>query len=78
MSFENLNLHPAIVKAVLAAGYTAPTPIQQQAIPDLIAGHDVMASAQTGTGKQPPSCCRHCIVWPHPHKFADVARAYWF
>jgi len=51
VSFENLNLHPAIVKAVLAAGYTSPTPIQQQAIPELIAGHDIMASAQTGTGK---------------------------
>ncbi len=51
MSFENLNLHPAIIKAVLAAGYTSPTPIQQQAIPALIANHDIMASAQTGTGK---------------------------
>lgn len=51
MSFENLNLHPTIIKAVLDAGYTSPTPIQQQAIPELIAGHDVMASAQTGTGK---------------------------
>lgn len=51
MHFENLNLHPSILKAVLEAGYTEPTPIQQQAIPELIAGHDVMASAQTGTGK---------------------------
>ena len=51
MSFEALNLHSAIIKAIHDAGYTAPTPIQQQAIPELIAGHDVMASAQTGTGK---------------------------
>lgn len=51
MSFENLNLHPAIIKAIHELGYTTPTPIQQQAIPELIAGHDVMASAQTGTGK---------------------------
>ncbi|WMJ09224.1 DEAD/DEAH box helicase [Nitrosomonas sp. sh817] len=51
MSFEDLNLHPAIIKAITEAGYTAPTPIQKQAIPELIAGHDVMASAQTGTGK---------------------------
>lgn len=51
MSFEDLNLHPSIIKAITEAGYTAPTPIQQQAIPELIAGHDVMASAQTGTGK---------------------------
>lgn len=51
MSFENLNLHPDIIKAIQDAGYTTPTPIQQQAIPELIAGHDIMASAQTGTGK---------------------------
>ncbi len=51
MSFENLNLHPSITQAITEAGYTTPTPIQQQAIPELLAGHDVMASAQTGTGK---------------------------
>ena len=51
MSFENLNLHPLIIKAINEAGYTTPTPIQQQAIPELLSGHDVMASAQTGTGK---------------------------
>ncbi|MDP1557496.1 MAG: DEAD/DEAH box helicase [Nitrosomonas sp.] len=51
MSFENLNLHPLIIKAIGEAGYTTPTPIQQQAIPELILGHDIMASAQTGTGK---------------------------
>jgi len=51
VSFEDLNLHPSIIKAITEAGYTTPTPIQQQAIPELIAGHDVMASAQTGTGK---------------------------
>ncbi len=51
MSFENLNLQPAIIKAIHELGFTTPTPIQQQAIPELISGHDVMASAQTGTGK---------------------------
>lgn len=51
MSFEELNLHPTIIKAIQDVGYTTPTPIQQQAIPELIAGHDIMASAQTGTGK---------------------------
>ena len=51
MSFEDLNLNPAIIKAINDAGYTIPTPIQKQAIPELLAGHDVMASAQTGTGK---------------------------
>ena len=51
MSFENLNLHPLILKAVIDSGYTTPTPVQAEAIPELIAGHDIMASAQTGTGK---------------------------
>ena len=51
MSFEDLNFIPSILKAINEAGYTTPTPIQQQAIPELLSGHDVMASAQTGTGK---------------------------
>ena len=51
MSFEDLKLNPAIIKAILDAGYTTPTPIQKQAIPELLSGHDIMASAQTGTGK---------------------------
>ena len=51
MPFENLNLHPYIIKAIKELGYTTPTPIQKKAIPELLAGHDIMASAQTGTGK---------------------------
>ncbi len=51
LSFESLNLHPAILRAIEEAGYTTPTPIQAQAIPEVIAGHDLLASAQTGTGK---------------------------
>lgn len=51
VSFENLNLNPLILKALAEAGYTEPTPIQEKAIPELVAGHDLMASAQTGTGK---------------------------
>ncbi len=51
MSFEDLNLHPSIIKAIHEAGYTTPTPVQKQAIPELLSGHDIMASAQTGTGK---------------------------
>ena len=51
MSFENLNLNAAILKAIAETGYTEPTPIQAQAIPEIIAGHDLMASAQTGSGK---------------------------
>jgi len=51
LSFESLNLHPTILRAIEEAGYTTPTPIQAQAIPDVLAGRDLMASAQTGTGK---------------------------
>lgn len=51
MSFENLNLNASILKAIAETGYTEPTPIQAQAIPEIIAGHDLMASAQTGSGK---------------------------
>jgi superfamily II DNA/RNA helicase len=51
VSFENLQLHPTILHALQEAGYTEPTPIQSQAIPEILAGHDLMASAQTGTGK---------------------------
>ncbi len=51
MSFENLGLSAEILRAVNEQGYTHPTPIQAQAIPVILDGHDVMAAAQTGTGK---------------------------
>ena len=51
MSFESLNLHDALVKAVRAEGYETPTPIQVQAIPHVLSGRDVLGCAQTGTGK---------------------------
>jgi ATP-dependent RNA helicase RhlE len=51
MSFSELGLIPEILRAVTDAGYTEPTPIQRQAIPVVLAGHDVMGGAQTGTGK---------------------------
>lgn len=51
MSFSDFKLAPPILKAVSLCGYTAPTPIQEQAIPKALAGHDLIASAQTGTGK---------------------------
>ena len=50
-SFEELGLRPEILRAVTESGYTTPTPIQAQAIPVVLAGHDVMGGAQTGTGK---------------------------
>jgi len=50
-TFNDFALNPAIVKAVAAKGYTQPTPIQEQAIPPVMAGHDLLGVAQTGTGK---------------------------
>jgi ATP-dependent RNA helicase RhlE len=51
MSFSNLGLADEIVRAVTEQGYTVPTPIQAQAIPAVLAGGDLLAGAQTGTGK---------------------------
>jgi ATP-dependent RNA helicase RhlE len=51
MSFETLGLKPELLRAVADKGYTVPTPIQLQAIPAVLAGGDVLAGAQTGTGK---------------------------
>ncbi len=51
MSFESFNLNPAIVQAITASGYAQATPVQAKAIPDALAGHDLMVSAPTGTGK---------------------------
>jgi ATP-dependent RNA helicase RhlE len=51
MSFTSFNLHPQLEAGVKALGYSTPTPIQRQAIPPVLQGHDVMGLAQTGTGK---------------------------
>ncbi len=51
MSFDSLGLNPEILRAIAEQGYVEPTPIQQQAIPAVLQGRDLMASAQTGTGK---------------------------
>ena len=51
MNFEDLNLDRRLLVSVKAAGYTKPTPIQEQAIPVALKGHDVLGLAQTGTGK---------------------------
>ena len=51
MDFETLGLAPALLRALADNGYTTPTPIQQQAIPLVLAGNDVLGAAQTGTGK---------------------------
>lgn len=78
MSFDSFNLHPRILSNVRALGYTTPTPIQNQSIPPLLLGQDVMGLAQTGTGKTaafalpilqrlmqgPRSCVRALIIAP--------------
>lgn len=51
MTFSELNLRPELTQAILEAGYDKPTPIQAKAIPCILAGKDVLAAAQTGTGK---------------------------
>src|SRR5947207_81885 len=51
MPFRALGLEANILKAVQEAGYTEPTPIQAAAIPQILAGHDLIGIAQTGTGK---------------------------
>ncbi len=66
-SFETLGLAPALTRAVTEQGYTIPTPIQAKAIPAVLAGHDVLAAAQTGTGKTA------AFVLPLLHRLAHGA-----
>ncbi len=66
MSFEALGLHASLVKAVAAAGYTKPTPVQEQAIPAGIAGRDLLVSSQTGSGKTA------AFMLPSLHKLAGA------
>ena len=51
MTFEELNLAPELISAVRELGYEQPSPIQVEAIPLVLAGHDLLGGAQTGTGK---------------------------
>ncbi len=51
MNFDDFNLHPSVMSGVRALGYTIPTPIQEQAIPPIMEGRDLIGQAQTGTGK---------------------------
>jgi ATP-dependent RNA helicase RhlE len=51
MQFNSLGLSQALLKAISKKGYTTPSPIQQKAIPPILQGRDILASAQTGTGK---------------------------
>ena len=51
MTFDELGLAQPLLRAIREQGYDTPTPIQQQAIPAVLAGGDLLAGAQTGTGK---------------------------
>jgi ATP-dependent RNA helicase RhlE len=51
MGFKKFNLDPKLLSSVVRAGYTVPTPVQAEAIPAALAGHDLVGTAQTGTGK---------------------------
>ena len=68
MTFEELNLAPALLRAVQELGYDAPTPIQAQAIPAVLQGHDLLAGAQTGTGKTA------AFALPLLHRLAQLDR----
>lgn len=70
MSFADLNLDPTILRALVEAGYENPTAIQAQAIPDALLGKDIMASAQTGTGKTAAFTlpALNLLATPHPVK----------
>ncbi|MEO6423316.1 MAG: DEAD/DEAH box helicase [Candidatus Nitrotoga sp.] len=67
MTFASLGLNPLILNAVEESGYTVPSPIQAEAIPEVMAGHDLMASAQTGTGKTA------AFILPALHRIAEPA-----
>ena len=66
MTFESLGLNPQILKSLIEAGYTAPTPVQEQAIPAAIAGRDLLVSSQTGSGKTA------AFMLPALHKLTDL------
>src|SRR5947209_19408435 len=51
MAFKQLGLHPSLVQATREMRYAEPTPVQAEAIPAVLAGRDLIATAQTGTGK---------------------------
>ena len=81
MLFAELGLSEKVLEAVVASGYTEPTPIQAQAIPHVLARRDVLGIAQTGTGKTAAFTLAHADASgerpgtgadaAHPHPRAD-------
>ena len=61
MNFEELGLPAPLIAGLAAQGITAPTPVQQRAIPLLLEGKDALIQSETGTGKPWPICCP---FWP--------------
>jgi superfamily II DNA/RNA helicase len=70
MTFETLGLHSSILKALTEAGYTKPTPVQEQAVPAALEGRDLMVSSQTGSGKTA------AFMLPALNKFALAEQAF--
>ncbi len=70
MTFEALGLHSSILKALTDAGYTKPTPVQEQAVPAAMQGRDLMVSSQTGSGKTA------AFMLPALHKFAEAEQQF--
>src|SRR4051795_6710657 len=68
MPFDALGLHPSLVRAATDLGYADPTPVQAGAIPPALAGRDVLATAQTGTGKTA------AFLLPLLHRLIDLPR----
>jgi ATP-dependent RNA helicase RhlE len=66
--FRSFNLHARVCQGVHNAGYTTPTPIQQEAIPPALAGRDLLGLAQTGTGKTA------AFILPLLHRLMDSPR----
>src|SRR5216117_4070445 len=85
-AFDQLGLDPVLVRAVYGLGYEAPTPIQKEAIPPILAGRDVIGTAQTGSGKtaafllpilqrlmkQPPGRTRALVLSPTRELAAQI------
>ncbi|MGE5515638.1 MAG: DEAD/DEAH box helicase [Bacteroidota bacterium] len=78
MSFSDLSLHPLVLNALIEGGYTDPTAVQAAAIPPALEGRDVLATAQTGTGKTAafllPSLTRLANNPPAPRRDAGTPR----
>ncbi|MBA4188418.1 MAG: RNA helicase [Planctomycetaceae bacterium] len=70
MPFKNLGLHPLLIKAIRELEYTEPTPVQAGAIPPILEGRDLLATAQTGTGKTA------AFLLPILHRLIDQPRGF--